>query len=660
MKRNAYMTVLAALLAMSVSCSRESVREEEFQPEVRICTGVTKADVQDLYQGDDLGLFIDYGSAAPAGYTVSNVRWERNGSDWTPEDQVLWKDASTDAGLYAYSPYVDGQNNHDAIVFTVPGDQTGGTEEADLVSWVRTGFKPNSSDRDYVDGKVQIGFSHSLVKLAVDLHVGTDIPDGVSIRDVTLMGTSQKVTLSLDTQTVTDTQGSLDISMHRTGELRYEAVFWPGSGQEAGSRMFCVTMSNGAAYYFTVPAAGLLAEGFKGGKAYGMNLQVGKEKIILPDSGNIKFLPWFTTGTIPEGELKPAGFAGGMGTEGDPFLISSEAELRHFAELVGKGISFYGKHLRLTRDISVNGDFAPVGTADGVFEGHFDGAGNSIDMSNANLTVAGHACSFFYSIWGRDSQHMASVENLRIHDVNINATEEDELVSASLLCTGANYALIRRCEVSGGISYTADGKYRDLGGMVVDMHNSTIEDCKTNVVFSHTGGDGTASIGGICQYVSSSTIRNCETTSDAGQEREMGGIADLVKSNVTVEGCTVDGHFVKMSKRLGGMFGCMLGGTYSIKDCTVNARLANDGNNNIINCGGFAGEISSGGTGKFENCGFNGSYDYYDDDNYMAFGSDDSDIEFIDCWYSRIASENTAGVGRRTNFTKKCDIQLRY
>lgn len=659
MRRITYITVLTAMLSLTAACNKESSPEEKFQPEVRICTDgtSTKAGGQDIYQGSSLGLFIDYGSAASSQYSIPNVKWERNGADWTPEEQMLWKDASTNTALYAYAPHIDGQDNHDAIVFTVPDGQQNGTAEADLVSWSRADFTPNSSDRDFVDGKVQINFSHRLVKLTVDLSLGTGIPENVSISGVTLMGTSQKVTLSLGAQTVTNPQGSLDISMHRADDLKYEAIFYPGSGQEAGARMLCVTMSNGAAYYFTVPDTGLLSEGLQGGKSYGMNLKVGKDKVTLQDSGDIKIFDWFND-NLPEGVLKPTGFAGGMGTAGNPFLISNETELRYFAQLVRSGTSFYGKYIRLTQNISVNGDFAPIGNFANFFEGHFDGAGNSIDMSNANLTMTSNACSFFYSVRGRDSLHMASVENLRIHSMNINSSSDD-LVAAGLLCVGANYALIKGCEVSGSINYKTGDTSIDLGGMIASMCNSTVEDCRTDVDFSHTGGSGNAWIGGICSDLRiSGTIKNCVTISDASEERRMGGIVYYCQGNIVVEGCTVNGHFGKMSDNLGGMFGIMNSGTYNIKDCTVEAILANE---NCYYCGGFAGDIMQDATGKFDNCGFNGSYDYsFNNYSYLIFGRDDSDMEFINCWYSQEAYDSSHNsIGGFMSSTKNYDIQLK-
>lgn len=660
MRRSTYITVLTAMLTLTASCGKESCSEEEFHPEVRICTdgASIKAGGQDIYQGSSLGLFIDYGSAASSKYSIPNVKWERNGANWTPEKQMLWKDASTSTALYAYAPHIDRQNNHDTIMFTVPGDQQNGTEEADLVSWSRADFTPNSSDRDFVDGKVQINFSHRLVKLTVNLSLGTDIPENVSISGVTLMGTSQKVTLSLDTQTVTNPQGSLDISMHKADELKYEAIFYPGSGQEAGARMLCVTMSNGAAYYFTVPDTGLLSEGLQGGKSYGMNLRVGRDKITLQDSEGILIMNWSSyDGDLPEGVLKPSGFAGGIGTAGNPFLISNETELRHFAQLVGSGTSFYGKYIQLTQNISVNGDFAPIGNLTNYFEGHFDGAGNSIDMSNANPTMTNKACSFFYAVWGRDSLHMASVKNLRIHNMNINSTSDD-LVSASLLCISTNYALIKGCEVSGSICYKADNCRPCLGGIAVIMYDSTVEDCRTDVEFSHTGGSGKAWIGGICQRLEfSGTIRNCEIISDASEEMRMGGIVEYCRGNIIVEGCTVMGIFGKMPQFLGGMFGEMNSGTYNIKGCSVNAMLTNE---NYYCCGGFAGSIMQGAGGKFEDCGFNGSYDYYRINNNLAFGEDKSDMEFINCWYSQEAYDSSNHkIGDFMNPAKKYDIKLK-
>ena len=105
------------------------------------------------------------------------------------------------------------------------------------------------------------------------------------------------------------------------------------------------------------------------------------------------------------------------------------------------------------------------------------------------------------------------------------------------------------------------------------------------------------------------------------------------------------------------MFGIMNSGAYKIKDCSVDAILTNE---DCDYCGGFAGEIMQDATGVFDNCGFNGSYKYYNRNNNLAFGIDWSEMEFTNCWYSQEAYDNSNGSdGRSENPSKNYDIQLK-
>ena len=48
------------------------------------------------------------------------------------------------------------------------------------------------------------------------------------------------------------------------------------------------------------------------------------------------------------------GFAGGTGTEADPYLISNGAELAYLAQQTNSGISYQGSYFALTNDIYLN------------------------------------------------------------------------------------------------------------------------------------------------------------------------------------------------------------------------------------------------------------------------------------------------------------------
>lgn len=640
-------TSIALIAAMSLlaGCGKDAAPVTGFPEDgaVRISTDspATK-DGGSTYEGSSLGLFIDYGSAAPARYTMSNVRWTRNGAEWSPEAQMLWKDATTGAGLYAYAPYVAGQDDRGSISFAIPQDQRDGTMEADLVSWANGSFVPNSSNPAFVGGKVQIDFSHRLVKLTLSLTKGTELTPDITVSEVKLKGTSAAVKFSAVTGEVSSPEGSADIRMHANSELEYEAVFYPGAGQQAGAKMLAVTMSNGAVFEYTVPASGLLSGGLLAGSAYKMRLRIGKDRIEIDD--DYLGLAGWLTGQFSGGEPAPVGFAGGLGTAGEPYLIETEAQLRHFADLVNGGNSFHGKYIKVNKIINMSSDeFTPIGEKETCpFEGHF--IGNIITNLRLKDGVARRSGLFGF-VYGRGESDMASVENVILEGPRPFVSES---TFAGFLCGVANYASFKGCMLRGAsLSF---GGANTVGGMVGLLKNSTMESCSIDSIsFQNTSSmDGYG--GGLCGQIESSEIRNCQILGvsfpDPGNYYG-GGIASTISGSNIIEGCEVSGTFNSSWSKFGGMFGTIGRGDYLIKDCHADVFFLATGGSTWS---GFAGDIQSGVTGEVRNCGFDINFYFQDDETYLISKTDDSTLTFTDCWYKLNGENPTEGmVGDHSN-----------
>lgn len=638
---------LVAAISLLAGCGKDAAPVTGFPEDgaVRISTDspATK-DGGSTYEGSSLGLFIDYGSAAPARYTMSNVRWSRNGVDWSPETQMLWVDATTGAGLYAYAPYVAGQDDRSSISFAIPQDQRGGTMEADLVSWANGSFVPNSSNPAFVGEKVQIDFSHRLVKLTLSLTKGTELTPDITVSEVKLKGTSAEVKFSAVTGEVSSPEGSADILMHASGALEYEAVFYPGAGQQAGAKMLAVTLSNGAIFEYTVPASGLVSGGLLAGSAYKMKLRIGKDRIEIDDE-YLGIIDWFS-GQFSGGEPAPVGFAGGLGTAGEPYLIETEAQLRYFAAQVNGGNSFHGKYIKVDKPISMSSDeFTPIGEkAACPFEGHF--IGNII--SNLRLKDGKERRSgLFGFVEGRGESDMASVENVILEGPKPFSSQS---TFAGFLCGIARYASFKGCEILYGASLLCE-EGNTAGGMVGLLKNSTMESCSIPHGISFPSATGYGGYGGgLCGLIESSEIRNCQVSGivfpDSGNYYG-GGIANSISGSNIIEGCEISGTFRSAQSQFGGLFGTIGGGDYLIKDCHADVFFLVTGNSTWS---GFAGEIYSGVTGEVRNCGFDIDFNYEDDASYLISRTDDSTLSFTDCWYKLKGKNPTKGmVGAHSN-----------
>ena len=116
------------------------------------------------------------------------------------------------------------------------------------------------------------------------------------------------------------------------------------------------------------------------------------------------------------------GFAGGSGTETDPYLISDGSQLAYLAKQVNSGEHYDQKYIKLTDDIDLGDrEWTPIGEGfvsgsqiDNPFAGYFDGNGKVI--SNVKIThLNGHSLGLFGYVY-------RSVENLGVENMTVEIT----------------------------------------------------------------------------------------------------------------------------------------------------------------------------------------------------------------------------------------------
>ena len=148
MKHNILTLISGACLlsALTLAGCTKAIPEPSGFPEdgvVRISTGspLTKAEgSSSAYEGTTLGLYVNYGVGEA--YTKNNIQWTKNESgEWTPADQMLWKNPTEGPALWAYAPYSASQlvpstdTDFGKLEFTIPEDQSAGITQADFVTW---------------------------------------------------------------------------------------------------------------------------------------------------------------------------------------------------------------------------------------------------------------------------------------------------------------------------------------------------------------------------------------------------------------------------------------------------------------------------------------------------------------------------------------------
>lgn len=619
----------------------------------------TRADGRE-YDGSTLGLFIDYGSGTEnARYTHSNVKWTNGTDGWTPEKQMLWKNSKTSADIYAYAPYIDGAADAKNLVFSIPADQSAGTTAADLVSWGQAGFAPNSENQNFVDGKIIISFSHRLVKMIFNFGMGNQFGSDVTVKEVVLLGTASKVLCdaTIDRNpavTASPDASSLDIILHKLDDLKYEAVFFPGKGQEKGAKMLKVTMSDGTVLFYTVPGGGLVSSGLMPGSAYTMTMRLGKDKVELAKDG-ITVGEWGDSGSLTCGEadvdpkadvwdgktVTPFSTGDSENPLGDseatPILIENAAQLAYLAEQVNGGNTYQGKYFKLAKDIALaNKPWTPIGAEvfQKEFKGNFDGGGHTI----YGLKVKG--AGLFGYVNGPFS---GGTKRTYIKDVKISGADvTSETAHSGILCGAVGNVKISGVDVSG----TIIGEKDNCGGIVGYITNSEISNCNARAKVT-----GVKYVGGLCGYLYNSEVSSCSVSSGeiAGESYNIGGLFGRIHSKCTVQECTVDAT-VK-GKRVGGLFGSvyipMDENIHILKNCIMTGTITvMKDEKGQEQGGGLVGALE--GKSQFENCGFDGTIvkeEGVDANNVKvgaAIGIDDSgECTFTGCWYN---ADKTTGL----------------
>ena len=207
---------------------------------------------------------------------------------------------------------------------------------------------------------------------------------------------------------------------------------------------------------------------------------------------------------IPSGHA--SAFAGGAGTSGDPYQITTPAEMASMSSYLGSGNS--GKYFKLMNNIDLNvspyntgSGWTPIGTTSGTssFYGKFDG--NFKTISNLYVNSAG---SNYKGLFGYTSAG-ALIQNVLLSNANVTGYYG---IGALV---GVNYGTITKSGVVGG---TVDGGQR-VGGLVGSNYGTMTYDYSHNTVAFNPTSSPTCCAGGLTGEANSGgTINNSYSRSN--------------------------------------------------------------------------------------------------------------------------------------------------
>lgn len=239
-------------------------------------------------------------------------------------------------------------------------------------------------------------------------------------------------------------------------------------------------------------------------------------------------------GTTWDGTTVATAYAGGNGTETDPYIIATAGQLIYLRNKVNSGTSYNGEYFRLDADLDMAGKTFGNAIGTSYFNGHFDGNGHTI----SNLTIGNNSNGYsaLFGNVGFNGQEVV-IKNLTLVNVNVNRTDKN--YGAAALVGQPRYAKIENCTVESG---TVTSKAYYAGGLVASLNTSgtyglTIIDCVNRADVTNNSTDSQPFTGGILAKGAGATITGCTNYGTITTNKYYaGGIAGS-SHRATIEKC---------------------------------------------------------------------------------------------------------------------------
>ena len=204
-------------------------------------------------------------------------------------------------------------------------------------------------------------------------------------------------------------------------------------------------------------------------------------------------------------------FAGGTGTESDPYQIADGAQLAYLASEVNKGQTYENSYFVLTADIDLaNHDWTPIGNSFSdalfgrtdyrLFAGNLDGKGHTV----SNISIGTESTPLESDVFGLFGATGGKISNLNLDGITIYGTAKNvsgRIIGLAGALAGSASGPIENCHVTKlnltmntPDSGTAAAYW--IGGLVGALDGSQhIEECSASGTIKELSGKG--SIGGL-------------------------------------------------------------------------------------------------------------------------------------------------------------------
>ncbi|MBR4196321.1 MAG: putative Ig domain-containing protein [Synergistaceae bacterium] len=275
---------------------------------------------------------------------------------------------------------------------------------------------------------------------------------------------------------------------------------------------------------------------------------------------------------------------GHSGTEADPYVIDTNADLSAMRDRVNAGTESGDMYYRLTQNLNISSitDWESIGTDDNPFTGHFDGNGKSIHV---NIDREG---SNIAALFGT----IATPGGYAVQGLTVSGSLNGKY-AAGVADTLNSLASVKDCTFTGTIESRYYLWYSDIrtyaGGIVRNMSNGLISNCNFNgAIKSGISGnsDQAGYAGGIVADMTGGTVENCTVTAASDgiyaysrnyasgiQPAYAGGIVAYanIANFEAIKGCTFSGT-VTGTQYAGGIVGYIEGGNLQSNNITANSN----------------------------------------------------------------------------------------
>lgn len=270
-------------------------------------------------------------------------------------------------------------------------------------------------------------------------------------------------------------------------------------------------------------------------------------------------------------------FAGGNGTEDDPFEIATAEQLLALSTTVNDGSAqgYPDQFFVLTKDIDLTGvEWQPIGHMDledmsnnsCMFFGTFDGQGHTI--SNVTFNSDYPVCGV-----GVVGMNLGEVRNLTVENVQIRCIDTYSMAIGGIV--GYNMGAVHDVTLTGANDIAGVNATGGIcGGSTGTTWNCTVEDATIHVLGDNDFSDGriiqcdVAECGGLIIGGSfGGTMDNCTAKgtviAEGNEPVGMGGIAGCLEMMDRVANCTAEVEIIseKGGHAIGGL--CGFSGTHS-------------------------------------------------------------------------------------------------